>query len=964
MRLLTNLRKGLALGTTLLMTACMLSPSSAFADPVDIKSDNFTQYGWNDTPMTVSDDGYLEATSPAWSMALYNEPVADHFSASIDMRAVGKELNDGLAIHMSGYENYNTSGIDASNGYVLYVLTDKGLDPNKVVLRMGKSAGAFKGYMVPEGQTNDWVEVFDLIKDAPDTFEITLRVEVKNGIVKAQVSRKDDPSITSPVITYDLSKPSSWETEENKVSVQASNRIGINSHLGKTGKRFTNFQLTNDPAGVDSLFNHTYFKDNADAKSIACVNDKFYNDGIGYNRIQFAQDVPDNFHMQADMTLSDTGNIRSGLMFRTNNMTAGVDSFSGYFCLLESFGNGRMDLILYKNGTRNSADDYSWLGEIGRVVSEGDSSWLNSMTDQGANAKIRMVIEVRDDEMTAQVYSVDQPTVRMPVLKLNLRGAGSIDDKKVEYFPSGKAALVMTNVKTVVENLQIAALEEEPTESEPGDEPDESEETGESSNETANTPGPLNALTSYDLYTSASNGTTFLQEGSAFTAAAPGAKKAIVRHMEVDNFTASITAKIDGNGNVCVGIPFRLQYVNNGQDDLEGYTCTLERIYNATNEARIDFVVHKYGKKPGDDSYHWLGEVARFVDEGEAAVLFGKGKAAGVELVFTVDVVGEDIRAFVSLKDNPKKISGALNESLKKQVAGDTNALYYTKGSIGILAGDIGETQINNVISDVQIKSTAALPNGTYNTDKDFYFYTEKGNNLANVNGLFTADGKGVKKALLRNANLRDQTISVELFKDASGSLQGGLLLRSSEMRQWGGAFKGYGIFVESTPSAPDRIDIAVYKYGKTTEGNNWLGYLKANELAGDRFVSEGDGSLAKGATNGWLLSATVKGKTLTVNLKKQGTSQVSQTLTYDLSAQTLQKDLDVYTEYHAAGMSGVIMDKGAFKNVKLSEGGNTAVITPPTGVAFPLAAGVVAIAAAGCLVVTGRRKKRKCPNA
>ena len=935
-----NKRKCLAFLSAAALLVSLTAALPVSGEPVGITADSFTQYIREGDPMSIV-DGALHTDGKWDKLAAYNGQVADDFSLQADITTNAGGVHDALIFRCSAPADFEKgAGIDGTTGYAVFVET-RDADKSLLDIFVCKYVGAWKGFLIPEGYSADFHRDGNLLNGKGKDYTITLRMELQGNMLKIQAYLPENPSIATAIVTYDLSKPATAENAENNTDIPAGGSVGLLTMNYAAGKRFSRVDIADEPSGSASLFSGTYYREIAESGDINVVDGAYYADGAGYKRLLFDDDVPDDFRVQADMTLGEQGKIRSGFIIRSHVNGAGVDNFSGYQCLLEKgydeANPNRIDLILYKNGTRNTDDDYAWLGQVARAINEGSGGWLAGLPNNGEGAKIRLVVEVKGSELSMYAYCLDDPAMKTQVLRADLKTPGDFDDKKQEYFDSGAVALTTSWYPAAIENVQIAPLSE------------------------AGEAGPLDTLESYDLYTTF--GGTFLEKDGWFVAAQPGTKRAIVKNLEITDFSASMTAALDGNGNINVAFPLRVQYAGNGQDDLVGYTCGLERVYTADNEARLDIVVHKFSRN-AEGKMVWLGQVARFVDEGGGAVLAGLGKAAGQELVFTVDVLDDRIRAFAYRRDDPTRISGTLSASLKTAPEGDTEKLYYEKGGIGISAADIGETRIDNKITGVRVAELKAASNGTFSKTEDFYYYTEDGRNLYEKDGLFTADGKGLKKALVRHASLSDQTVSVELYKNAEGDLKGGLLLRASEVSQWGGTMKGYAIYVESFKENPKRIDIAVYKYGKLADGNlNWLGYMKAKELEGDRFVSEGDGSIADGAKNGFLLTASLKGGTMTVTLRQKGTDVVSQTLTYDLSEPTLGT-LDAAKETYEKGATGVILEKGAFANLKITGGvdpDNPKPVNPGTGVFFPVAAVLLAATGGGLLAAVrpGKRKKQ-----
>ena len=66
-----------------------------------------------------------------------------------------------------------------------------------------------------------------------------------------------------------------------------------------------------------------------------------------------------------------------------------------------------------------------------------------------------------------------------------------------------------------------------------------------------------------------------------FTASTTGNKKILLTNSWYSDFTATVTTKVDENGNLKTGIPFRVVYADNGRDGLEGYLCVVCLLYTS-----------------------------------------------------------------------------------------------------------------------------------------------------------------------------------------------------------------------------------------------------------------------------------------------------------------------------------------------------------------------------------------------
>jgi|GEM_PF-6971777 len=907
------------LAALILITSSLLP---AYAEKVPFSNTDFTFYGNGANKFTIADESLYD-NGTGNKLAVYNGAVTANFSASVGINTKNNTAWDGIYFYGKDADTVNTGSIDSLTGYYVHLRRD-GIDSYDI--RVYKYAeGNWRWAMFPEGGTDfdDRVYISQATTGITEDQTITLAIEVQNNILKVKAYQTADPSMVSRIITYNLANKSNWENDGNFSPITQEGFVGLLSVEGREGSRYSNFSVTNNPSGIQSMFYNGYVK-NA-GNDINLVSGKFYSDGIDAKRVMFAEAAPNNVKMTADITLDENGKTFTGFIFRAGNYkTDGYDSFEGYNCVVEKAGDGnRIDIKVFKNGSKLTNDDYTWLGIVGELADEGDDGFIAKLADGGKNQTITMFLEVEDNTAKAYLQSTANPAVKTDTLTVDLTRPGSAGDTKGDYFSGGKTGIAMAFYKSAVENVSVTEY---------------------IAPFVPQVAGPLNDLNSYTLYSSTEN--TFTQSSEAFTASGAGMKKALVNHLKADDFSASMTVKLDENGNISTGFIFREQYIGNGQDDLEGYICGVERIYNADNPGRLDFVIYKFGKKAGESAYSWLGEVARFVDEGDGALLNGLGKANGAEIVFHVDLIEDRIHAFAAMKNDSSRISSTMNTGIKKPAPFDTALKYYTEGGFGIYAGGIGETDITNVLSNVKVDTLKPVTEGTFNKDSDFYMYTHSGKNLTNINGKFTSDALGTKRAMLKHGYFSNHKASVELYNDAAGNLQGGLLVHASNITQWGTALKGYGVIVENYSQSPGRIDIAVFKYGALEDNSiNWLGYMQAEELEGDRYVSEGEESLSDGAAKGYLLSVTVEGNKMKVLLKNRATGAVSKTLTYNLDVKALGT-LDTKKEIFTVGETGVMLEKGAFANLSVSSknpntGDNNYVIYYAVIMAASLAAGV-----------------------
>lgn len=434
-------------------------------------------------------------------------------------------------------------------------------------------------------------------------------------------------------------------------------------------------------------------------------------------------------------------------------------------------------------------------------------------------------------------------------------------------------------------------------------------------------------------------------------------RKALVKNLEVADFTAQMDFVLDANGNVNAGFQIRNQYLYAGIDDAEGYAVYVERVYNASNAPRIDICVHKFGRKSEtENTYYWLGEMARTVDEGANALLAGKGIGAGTKLRLVVNVIGSRLHAYIVDPADESNVSAALNLDLKKTLGDGKDPLngYWDKGGLAIVANS---QTTDNILSNVQVNTLESVEEGVFSKLDDFYLYREVAERLVEKNGKIVAPGGAAQKLAVKHMYLQDFKASVEMYPDENGVINGGILFHATDLTRYAGVFNGYGIYVQQLEGYNNRIDLALYKYGDNGSGEvNWIGHVPLSGKTVDRYVNEGASAITMGAKKGagYLLEIAVKGEILTATLKQIDSGAKTGTVTWDLSepAGTADKLGKTFTE----GEIGVIIESGAFSNLKVGEKE-----TPPdTGDSFSAFAIILFLLSGALLILSKYHNSRR----
>lgn len=444
--------------------------------------------------------------------------------------------------------------------------------------------------------------------------------------------------------------------------------------------------------------------------------------------------ILDDFSCKLETELDENGNIAAGILFRVSSADVGngQDEMIGYAVQLRhntASTPNRFDIVVYKFGRVDG--NYKYMGEVHRKVNEG-AEFIFAGISSKPGTKLILDMVVAGDTATMSVSLKDDPT--------KTTGDAVADLKKVtkasgieydQYYEQGSIGIYAgafnptTPVTTKILNLEVSYDDGVTTATTA---PAATTTTGENTTTTTTTPpvagdgkdyptsgtiGALDAIASYDLFAEGTG--VIFEENGVFRSNSLGNKKAILKNSDFADFKAEFTTKIDENGNLKVGIPFRVIYADNGKDGLKGYMCVVQRI--ASKPGRIDLIFYKYGELNGVVSY--LGELGRSVNEGDESILAGlDNNGAGQELVLNLTVEGKQAKASFYLKDQPSKVSKTLECWLNMKTSKETTLLgkYYERGAIGLYFGNERGTVIDTMIYNFKVQALGVPGEGTTTT--------------------------------------------------------------------------------------------------------------------------------------------------------------------------------------------------------------------------------------------------------
>lgn len=426
--------------------------------------------------------------------------------------------------------------------------------------------------------------------------------------------------------------------------------------------------------------NYTFYSSST-SSSFLRTDDGIISDTTGTKRAILDGVTVKGFHASASMRIGSEGTLKSGIVFRVNNIekalkkdgTLGANDIEGYSAVLyktpgTSGTHARVVLLIYKFGIKNG--DYMYLGTVASKESEIPLQGFENNIFAAAGQSLTLDINVAGDQVTAYFYNTDKPSLKSEALSADLNDETDIESStpslKGVHYSSGAIGLTASNYVTFTDFTV-----EEPV-------------------YPSNEVGDLSQLESYTVY-----GSGVTKEGDYFVANSSGTKKMIVNNLTVSDFKASVDMTIDDNGNLKAGFFFRVNDIGNGADAQTGWAIAVSRNYSSlgdTNPNRIDIVLFKWGYVNGKLSY--LGEVSR--EAFKSGATFMDGKMAGEELTFVVSVKGAAIDATLYKKSDKSNKPATFSANLKFAAGKEKNgAVYYESGAIGLYLGNSVSDPLN-----------------------------------------------------------------------------------------------------------------------------------------------------------------------------------------------------------------------------------------------------------------------------
>lgn len=706
-------------------TSPMANIPQEVAPPVNPLEEKYDLYG---VGFTTETDNYT--TTAAVSRGTLKTGSKNDFSTSIDvkMNAQG-EGKAGIIFRASNFGT-STNTVDDMQGYAVVLDTTKTVPLRLYLYKYGPKTNETVNSFL--GQIGDYVDVSEITPTANK--EIGIYVNVKGDMVEAYVYDKADPTVKSKTVTENLKSKTNSVNDNGQY--YSDGKVGFFIGVA-TGGSYVNaldgivlgdaqdiitdsgsdtpiipsqgIAATDDSKGsavkgsyspvgnvtasnadvVDTknlsayaadFDNYTFYSSSATNK-FKVVDGSIVSTTAGAKRAMLDGVSVKGFHAAATMKVTEEGTMRSGIVFRVNNIQNGVkedgtlaaNDIEGYSAILyktpgTTDSYARVVMCVYKYGIVNGK--YTYLGTVASKASEVPLTGFEKEQKAAAGQVLTMDVNVIDDELTMFFYNEANPELKSESLVVDLNNETDVEKNtpslKGVHYDSGAIGLTATD-HAIFTKFVVG----EP-------------------NYPSNEVGDLSSIESYTIYGSGAK-----QEGEYITSNSSGTKKLIVNNLTVKDFKASMDMTIDENGNLKTGLFFRVNEVGNGADDQTGWAIVVTRNFatnGETNPNRIDIVLFKWGYSKGKLSY--LGEVSREVYKSGAS--FVDGKMAGEELTFVVQVNGAGIDATLYKKSDPTNKPVTFSSNLKFAGKNEKeDVAYFESGSIGIYLGNSVSDPVN-----------------------------------------------------------------------------------------------------------------------------------------------------------------------------------------------------------------------------------------------------------------------------
>ena len=397
---------------------------------------DYNSYSWGTqhAPLAVNSTGGIDTTGTSFKIIEKTEAPTANFAAQVDMKAKGRKIKSVMFLRASDVQDFQNHG-DNVDGYAVYVDTRNTVNLNKIDIYVCKFVNnVWQGFVYPVGVVgSDYVGHDTMLSTAPNDFVLTLKTEVKNNMLRVQVFRKDDPMVSTAILSFDLTSA----TTKGDSTLLSTGTVALSDQLNgvPTENVFSNLVVTNGDKVKYGLFDFDYYNNgNATADSL-----KHYTDGGFYgngwqNKLAVYNRTPSGDYMaQVDLHTSNRI-LRHGIQINTltpEEISTNANHVEGWAIMVEA-SNGstnpdRLDVVVSRfenNGWRgfapyDSSSEYK-LGD--RYVSEGATSLINGESN---NLKLTLKIVIKDNKLKVRVINANDPLKQSPLIVFDISNGGS-----------------------------------------------------------------------------------------------------------------------------------------------------------------------------------------------------------------------------------------------------------------------------------------------------------------------------------------------------------------------------------------------------------------------------------------------------------------------------------------------------------------------------------------------------------
>ena len=433
-------------------------------DDIGDYSSNFNNYSLYSSSTTNGFDinkGNLLSDTAGTKRAILDGVSTTGFNAKTTIK-IGEEgtLKSGIVFRVNDIDGSlmkdGTLGANEMCGYaaILYKTPGQTEDYGRVVIciykyGLVKGKRQYLGTVASKATTEPLKDYNKKVTDAAGQ-ELTLCVNVIDDNISAYCYNTNKPSLKSETLNADLTAITDIENTTPSLS-------GVNYKSGAIGltatnyAEFTDFSISepimpsNDVGNLADLDSYTIYSTSGKVNKSA--SGYFESESSGTKKLIVNNLTVSDFTASFDTKIDKNGNLKSGILFRANNIGNGPDDQEGYaivlvrnYSTLGATNPNRIDIVIFKWGLQNGKKAY--LGEVAREVYKSGASFMDGKMN---GKEITFVVKVKGAAIDATAYLTEDPSNKPITFSSNLKFAGKNEKGSIAYYDKGSIGLMMMN---------------------------------------------------------------------------------------------------------------------------------------------------------------------------------------------------------------------------------------------------------------------------------------------------------------------------------------------------------------------------------------------------------------------------------------------------------------------------------------------------------------------------------------